>query len=404
VTAIDRGLLLAAAAGALAQHLPLMFVLVAGPAALRQAGTPLWLLGLFAVAFLPLVLQFLWAPRLEARCARSGAGWRGWAAGIGLAMAATTGLMALVPPGADVAAALSLLVLLMLLGGLAASQKIAIGGLLLAGVPAALRGQANAALGAGAALGSLGGAAGLTILLGAAGWTAVLLLAAAAMLGLAAVVGGAPPVGAQAAPGATGLRSLVWRRGTLRLVGALLLVGLPIGLAYGMVQPRLVDVGFGLREVGLVNGIGQVAAWLLVAPLAARAVGRVGPARSLAAGLAASCPLLGAIAALTFALGEAAPAPAIAAAFAGLLMLVGLSVAVSTLLMRIAEVSQPAQPASGLSLAQSLYGLAIIVGSALAGPSAHLAGYAGLGAMAAAAALLAILGARQLAAMAVPDA
>jgi hypothetical protein len=62
-------------------------------------------------------------------------------------------------------------------------------------------------------------------------------------------------------------------------------------------------------------------------------------------------------------------------------MLVGLSVAVSTLLMRIAEVSQPAQPASGLSLAQSLYGLAIIVGSALAGPSAHLAGYAGLGAM-----------------------
>ena len=161
-------MLAAVGVAAFVQHAPLTFALVAVPAALRAGGAPLWQVGLFALVFLPVVLQFTWAPAIErARDALPG-GWLGW-------MAATTGGIAAIAAVAAVlspvqAHAIVLLVLLAAMSALAGTQKIATGGYILDALPGADRAYANAALGAGSAFGALAGTAGLTALLDAAGW------------------------------------------------------------------------------------------------------------------------------------------------------------------------------------------------------------------------------------------
>lgn len=369
------------AAATFSQHVGLLFLFVTVPATLRQQGASLSQVGLFAFVFVPFALQFLWAPVVEARRQRSAEGWRPWFFGTQAALVVGFGALALVPLATQ---SLPLLIALAVALALAAgTQKIAMGGLAIEALTGGQRAAGNGALGAGSALGSIAGTIGLTRLYAEAGWTTALIVASAATLAAGAVYVAIPRARSEvgASQPAPSLRHLFRLASTWRRLLGLALIALPLGLALGLVQPHLTDAGFDLPTIGLVNGLGQLAAWLLVAPIVTFGVGRFGVGRTQVAALLGAGVILALVAA-GFPLQLPASWTAVAAAVTAFVALIGVSIATYTRMMRGAE--DGGQAATEFSVYLSVYGLVILCGAGLSGVIAERVGYAPVLALAAA--------------------
>ncbi len=378
---LPRAVLAGLVVAAFSQHMPLLFLLVVVPSRMREQGAPLGLVGLFAFVFIPFALQFLWAPAIERARARRAAtrqtlgSWRDWFVVTQLAGASLVLVLAAVPLSVD--ALPILLPMMILLALLAGSQKIALGALAIAHLPdPARRAAGTAAMGLGSALGSLAGTIGLVILFSAHGWSTALVVAGIVLLTTTAlylpIPQGDGPDSATPETQAPSLRRLARQPGFWPRLGRAALLAGPIGLVYGLTQPRLVDAGLDIASIGLVNGLGQIAMWLLAAPIVMLAIRRRGDAWTLRAAVlvaAAGFLLVGCATILT---GNGF-VTAIASTCAGMAALIGISTVAYTQFMRQAEAD--GQPATDFSVYLSLYGLMIIAAAGLSGILAQVLGY-----------------------------
>lgn len=373
--------LLGLALAAFSQHMPLLFLLVVVPSRMREEGTPLGLLGLFALVFIPFGLQFIWAPLIErtrSRCALShrvlGA-WRDWLIVTQLAAAALIFGLAAVP--LSVAALPLLLPVMTVLALLAGSQKIASGALAIAHLSdPPIRAAGTSAMGLGSAVGSLAGTIGLVMLFSAHGWQLTLILAGSILFSTAALYMLIPrqagPAAAAAPTLTPSLRRLARQPGFWPRLGRAALLAAPIGLVYGLTQPRLVDAGLDIASIGIVNGLGQTAMWLLVGPVMMLAIRKQGEVWALRGAVLVAASSFLAVGMATVILGNGL-ASAIASACAGLAALIAISAAAYTQFMRQAEAE--GQPATDFSVYFSLYGLTIIAAAGLSGVLAQATGY-----------------------------
>lgn len=250
------------------QHLPLMFLSVAVPAMLRQSGMPIEQVSMVGLAFLPFAFQVLWAPLLDRYQLSSWGRWRGWILLTQVLGAIVLATLAEFPPDTSFAI---FMVLAMMLSLVAGTQKIAQAAYGVESVTGDLRAWVNVAQGCGAALGTLAGTVGLLTLYEAAGWRTAMLVSAAILI----VVGLILPA-LSSAPNSENVSRLSkssFKRAFsnpnfVPMAKRALWLGVPLGMLFGLMQPRLVDSGLGLEKVGLINGLGYVLAWLIAGPIA----------------------------------------------------------------------------------------------------------------------------------------
>ena len=375
------------AAAAFSQHVGLLFLFVTVPSTLRSQGASLTRVSLFTLVFIPFALQFLWAPFVERRRRARATGWRSWLLGSQAVLVLGLAVMALIPLQPQ--NTLALVGVSVALAFAAGTQKIAVGGLAIDTLQGAERAFGNASLGAGSALGSVAASIGLVWLYAGWGWATALLTGAGLTLAAGTIYlrspsGRADASGTGSAP--PSLLRLLRSRMTWKLLGRLALVALPLGLGLGLLQPRLVDAGLDIQTIGLVNGMGQLAMWLIAAPLVTTAVRKGGARRTQIVALLATAGGFMTVCLLTYVWPQDA-VPAILSACVALAALIGVSIATYTELMRQAE--QGNQAATEFSLYLSIYGLVILGAAGLSGVLGEAAGYAPVLGLAAILALLA---------------
>ncbi len=256
---------------------PMTFFAVGLPAIMREAGVPLALIGLTALIYLPYALVFLWAPIVDSRALNGWGRRRSWIIVLQLCAAGLIAVAALLSPGDGVLAVLAVATLVSLFG---ATQRTALLGFAVENLSPSQRPWGSALLPAGGALGAVIGASGLLFLYNSTGWPVTML----AMAGLA-VLFLLPALGArETEPGpadtASGLRPSLkrfFKRREIRPVIAFLApLAFGVGLGFGMLQPRLVDMGFTLDQIGIINGVFTCAALFTGGPLSAFVVRRYG--------------------------------------------------------------------------------------------------------------------------------
>ena len=256
---------------------PMTFFAVGLPAILREAGVPLTLIGLTALIYLPYALVFLWAPIVDSRALNGWGRRRSWIIILQLGVAGLIAVAALLSPGDGVPAVLAVATLVSLFG---ATQRTALVGFAVEKLSPSQRPWGSALLPAGGALGAVIGASGLLFVYSRAGWSVTMLT----MAGLA-VLFLIPALGARetkqrptdVVPSLRPSLKRFFKRKDIRPVVAFLApLAFGVGLGFGMLQPRLVDMGFSLDQIGMINGILTCAALFTGGPLAALIVRRYG--------------------------------------------------------------------------------------------------------------------------------
>lgn len=265
------------------QYAALALIYAAVPVVLRGTGAPLSLIGLFGVAFFAFTVNFLWAPLVDrwplTRLGRR----RSWLLVTQAGAAAGVAALALLDPGQDHGAIFAVCAGL---ATLAATQRIATLGYVADIVDEDERPVAAAVVGWGGALGNLVGGAGGLALIGWLGWRDALGLFALLMLaGAGAVAALSEPALPEPAdvppPGFPLLRTL--RRPALwRAAGLATPATFGVAAAFTMIQPRLVDLGFGLAGIGAVAAGAHLLAFSVAGPVAALAGRRLRPRRAIA--------------------------------------------------------------------------------------------------------------------------
>lgn len=281
----DRPLYLALAAMYIAQGLPIGFAFNAMGTLIRDNGHDLAMVGMTGLAFLPWALKFLWAGLVDNACRRWGM------ARIALVLQALTiagflGL-ALLSPRTQLGAVLAVLVWLNLL---CATQDIVTNACAVVRLQGRRAGAANAIQVAGFLLGMLAGGGGILLLYARLGWVISMVLLAAVMaaiyLLLASYRSWGEKGGQELPSGKARLRD-IWQRGD---IGWAILLALSFKTASSalptLVQPWLLDSGFGVARIGtlqLSNTLATAAGALLLGmPL----VRRLGCRRAVLVGLA----------------------------------------------------------------------------------------------------------------------
>ena len=228
------------------------------PAIMRAEGVPLDLIGLVSLIALPWALKFLWSPYVERyRLPREGRNRSGTIVAVGgLVCVAGLLLAGVLSP----ASALPLLACLTIVAFAASTVDIACDGFAVQTLAKAQHGWGNAAQVGGAYLGSAIGGGLFLYLVGVTGWQwaswtmAALLL----LLGLPFLFGAArnlPEEKREHVPSlAAALKRPELRRGLL--VSAIFVTAQKTAL--GMIGPFLVDAGFDVATVGLLNGLGSI--------------------------------------------------------------------------------------------------------------------------------------------------
>ena len=270
MTAPRRAALLALTGLYFAQGLPYGFFTQALPALLRQLGMSLEDIGLASLLAAPWALKFLWAPVLD----RVGTA-RRWILALQAIAALSVAALALTPPveGASLG---PLLVAVLVVNFVAATQDVATDGLAVSTIPPAARGLANAVQVGGYRVGMILGGGLLLVLHGSLGWTGTLLsLAALLLLGTAPLLG-APDLGTRRLPPADPMPwSWVLRPGALAWTALLVAWKLGDYLVSGMLRPWFVDLGLDLADIGVLLGTGGFVAGLLGAVAGGLVVDRV---------------------------------------------------------------------------------------------------------------------------------
>lgn len=351
------------------QHLPFTFMLIAVPALMREAGMSLDQIGLVGLAFAPVALAFLWAGFLDRWQVPGFGRWKGWLVVTELLGAAGLFFLAIFSPVDQFAAFFIATFFLSIVAG---TQKIAQGAYAIQTMPEAHRPKANLALGLGAAAGTALGTIGLIWALESYGWAMAMTLCALGMLAIAMITIWAPKIEGfverpEGPRGLVGIKHLQGGRSTLLLIFNFCL---PIGLLYGLTQPLLIDAGYTLTDVGLINGLGYLAVWIVFGTFAARFIScfssrRVDTAIHISLALVASVMLINAV-----------------------LNLVGLTVILQVLLVyaalcfvfvrlytRIMQVARPASLALDFGLFAAAFAMVLILSGALAGIVAERYGY-----------------------------
>jgi len=252
-----------------------MFLSVAVPAMLRQSGAPLEKVSMVGLAFLPFAFQVLWAPALDRHQIQYLGRWRGWMLVTQVLGAIVLAVAAAFPPSTSFAIFMLLSTMLALIAG---TQKIAQAAYGVEAVERDLRAWVNVAQGCGAALGTAVGTLGLLSLYQATHWQFALLACAAILIIIAAVLPLMP-----VAPGgdSDGTRAVFSFRvafsnaSFVPMAKNALWLGAPLGMLFGLMQPRLVDAGFSLENVGLINGLGYVTAWIVAGPISGAIASRL---------------------------------------------------------------------------------------------------------------------------------
>lgn len=270
MTAPRRAALLALTGLYFAQGLPYGFFTQALPALLRQLGMSLEDIGLASLLAAPWALKFLWAPVLD----RVGTA-RRWILALQAVAALSVAALALTPPveGASLG---PLLVAVLVVNFVAATQDVATDGLAVSTIPPAARGLANAVQVGGYRVGMILGGGLLLVLHDTLGWTGTLLsLAALLLLGTAPLLG-APDLGTRRLPRADPMPwSWVLRPGALAWTALLVAWKLGDYLVSGMLRPWFVDLGLDLADIGVLLGTGGFVAGLLGAVAGGLVVDRV---------------------------------------------------------------------------------------------------------------------------------
>ena len=265
-----------------AQHIPLTFVYEALPVFLRQQNVSLRTLGLLQLLALPLVFKFLWSPLIDRYGVTRWGHYRFWIiwfqTGLGVAIA----LLALI----NITQQFTLLLIgLLLVSLLSASQDIATDALAIGLLSPAERGFGNGIQRGGNSLGAIIGGGGMLLLLGYWGWR-VTLLAMATVLLLAVI-----PIArhreqvvkpiTSSPPSFRRLVSVYRRPGMGRWLIILILYGIGPYMALTMFRPLLVDLGLSIGEIGLLLGVVSYGAGLLGAIVAGLNISRLGRKQTL---------------------------------------------------------------------------------------------------------------------------
>lgn len=352
---------------------PFVFFALSLPVALRQEGVPLELIGLTALVYGPAAFSFLWAGPVEARIRRARRAHLGWiAVPLGL-MACASVVLSLVPPSGSFGLLFGLIMVIVLLS---ATGRIALMGYSVAAFRGPDHAVASVTMLLGSAVASLLGAGGLLYVYSLWGWApAILGMGASAALGAACAAlarGCAPTHGAAVgdAPARPALRQFLRRPGAGSLMGLLAVLGVGVGLGFGMVQPLLVAQGYSNAEIALVNATITFGALLLGGPISTLCIRRAGLRVTLVLGLVLSI----AVFALACALTLFWPGIASGAVIVGLVFLTFsfLSVANTTFFMKL---SNQGQESTDLTLIQSLYLVWSLLGAALSGVLAGQYGF-----------------------------
>ncbi|MEM9808052.1 MAG: MFS transporter [Cyanobacteria bacterium P01_D01_bin.56] len=264
------------------QHIPLTFVYDAMPVFLRQQNVSLRTLGLLQLLALPLVFKFLWSPLIDRYGVTRWGHYRFWIlcfqTGLGVAIA----LLAFLNITQHFT---FLLIGLLLVSLLSASQDIATDALAIGLLSPAERGFGNGIQRGGNSLGAIIGGGGMLLLLSSWGWRTTLLAMATVLL-LAVI-----PIArhrerivkptTSSPPSFRRLISVYRRPGMGRWLIILMLFGVGPYMALTMFRPLLVDLGLSIGEIGLLLGVVSYGAGLLGAIVAGLNISRLGRKRAL---------------------------------------------------------------------------------------------------------------------------
>lgn len=272
--------------------IPMSFFAVGLPVMLREAGASLTVIGFTALVYLPFALAFLWAPLLDRPAPRGMDRRRYWMLASMLGMAGLAAIAALLDASRDMIAIIALAVAISV-GG--ATMRTTILGLAVERLDTGSRPWGAALLPAGGAIGALMGATGLLFVYGATGWAGAMLTMAAALvlLTLPGLTVSDRPGSLSGARVTLGLRAFfadAENRDVLLFVTPL---AIGLGMGVGMMQPRLVDLGYTVEEIGVINGVFSCIAMLTGGPIGAWSVRRYGQATMIPIGCVTIVIVLG---------------------------------------------------------------------------------------------------------------
>ena len=269
-----------------AAAMPISFFSVGLPTLMREAGASLEAIGFAALVYLPFALAFLWAPYIERPRPFGFARRKFWIVATLVPMAIVSVFASMISPGSE--AYLVILSALVVSIG-AATLRTTILGLTVEQFEGPRQTWAAALVPAGGAVGAILGATGLLFVYGLSTWTGTMLVMAAILLVL--VVPGLllPELDqTRPVPGIwRALKDFVGTSDNRRILIFIIPVALGLGLGFGMIQPRLVDLGYAPEEIGVINGVFTAVAMLTGGPLAATCVNRFGLKSMLPLGVAA---------------------------------------------------------------------------------------------------------------------
>ncbi|WP_437730727.1 MFS transporter [Sorangium sp. So ce1335] len=260
------------------QGLPFGFFTQALPVLLRRQGISLEGIGLSSLLALPWALKFLWAPLVDRyffpRLGRR----RSWILPLQGLTTLALGLLALREPGEGLS---SVLVAVLIVNLLSATQDIATDGLAVDVLEPGERGWANGIQVAGYRAGMIVGGGVLLVAFDRLGWglTFSLMALLVAVLSVPTLLAreAGRVVEAERAASVGAIAVSFWRRPQARQVLALLVVyKLGDAFAVGMLRPFLSDLGLSLSDIGWLLGTVGFVAGLVGALVGGALVPRLG--------------------------------------------------------------------------------------------------------------------------------
>jgi MFS transporter (putative signal transducer) len=252
------------------------------PAVLRASGVSLDTIGLVSFAMLPWALKFLWAPAIERYRLPHGAPRRSGrivVAGAVVTAAALAALGLIAPTSTPL-----LLAALMLVALASATVDIACDGFAVQQLSARNRGWGNTAQVGGGYLGIVFGGGLFLVLVNSFGWS----IAASTMGALVLLLAIPFALSTEPKPGSSNMMphrpslAFALARREVR-IGLVITAAFELGIrfAQGMVAPFLIDRGLDLALMGILNGLGGVAAGLVGTVLGGLALRFVEPSRAV---------------------------------------------------------------------------------------------------------------------------
>ena len=243
------------------QYLGLCFFLVSLVAILRQHGESLERVSVIYLLGLVWAAKFIWSPLVDRISFGRFGHFKGWLLVMQGGMIATLLAIGTFDPVSDFP---SVYLLCLLLSLLSATQDIAVDGLACHLFTQENRGIANSVQVAGGLLGNLLGAGGVLMAYTYVGWSdAMLLLAIGTGLSFVQLIGFKEPLRQSSTMPLRAVFLRVWslwrRPGGAYWLVMLLLYPVGVSLAYSLITPILVDVGWSLDRIGLiVNVVGAL--------------------------------------------------------------------------------------------------------------------------------------------------